>query len=440
MATFVFIHGAGGRGSYWDLVAAEVRVAGHHAVAMDLPCDDDAAGWSEYADAVVEAIGDRRGDLVLVAQSLGGFTAPLVAERVPVELIVLVTAMVPRPGETGDEWWANTGTAEAIAAQGLPEDADLFVHDVAEDVLAAAGEPRDQSATPMGQPFRSTAGRTCPHGSCSAWRTASSRPAGCERWSGPPRGRTGRGPRRPLRVPQPAPTAGCGHPPFVGRANVPGSGLIPTGIVPAMADERGETPVDIKPRSRDVTDGPTRAGGRAMLRAVGMTDDDWDKPQVAVASSWNKVTPCNMPLARLAKRSKDGIRAAGGFPIEFTTIAVSDGISMGHEGMRASLVSREIIADSVEAVMHAERLDALVTFAGCDKSLPGMLMAAARVNLPSVFLYGGSILPGRHRGQDISIVEVFEAVGAHAAGTIDDAELDAIERSAASRAPPAGDG
>ena len=153
MATFVFIHGAGGRGSYWDLVAAEIRDAGHDTVAMDLPCDDDAAGWSEYADAVVEAIGDRRGDLVVVAQSLGGFTAPLVAERVPVELIVLVTAMVPRPGETGDEWWANTGTAEAIAAQGLPEDADLFVHDVREDVLAAAGEPRDQSGTPMGQPF-----------------------------------------------------------------------------------------------------------------------------------------------------------------------------------------------------------------------------------------------------------------------------------------------
>ena len=126
MATFVFIHGAGGRGSYWDLVAAEVRGAGHDTVAMDLPCDDDAAGWSEYADAVVEAIGDRRGDLVVVAQSLGGFTAPLVAERVPVELIVLVTAMVPRPGETGDEWWANTGTAEAIAAQGLPEDAELL--------------------------------------------------------------------------------------------------------------------------------------------------------------------------------------------------------------------------------------------------------------------------------------------------------------------------
>jgi dihydroxy-acid dehydratase len=194
--------------------------------------------------------------------------------------------------------------------------------------------------------------------------------------------------------------------------------------------EQGDTPVDIKPRSREVTDGPERAPARAMLRAIGMTDDDWEKPQVAVASSWNEVTPCNLPLDRLAKRSKEGIRAAGGFPIEFTTIAVSDGISMGHEGMRASLVSREIIADSVEAVMHAERLDGLVTFAGCDKSLPGMLMAAARVNLPSVFLYGGSILPGSHKGQATDIVSVFEAVGAHAAGTIDDAELLEIERGA----------
>ncbi|MFL6205858.1 MAG: dihydroxy-acid dehydratase [Acidimicrobiales bacterium] len=191
-----------------------------------------------------------------------------------------------------------------------------------------------------------------------------------------------------------------------------------------------ETPVDIKPRSREVTEGPSRAPARAMLRAIGMTDDDWEKPQVAVASSWNEVTPCNLPLDRLAKRSKEGVRAAGGFPIEFTTIAVSDGISMGHEGMRASLVSREIIADSVEAVMHAERLDGLVTFAGCDKSLPGMLMAAARVNLPSVFLYGGSILPGSHKGQATDIVSVFEAVGAHAAGTIDDAELLEIERGA----------
>jgi dihydroxy-acid dehydratase len=188
--------------------------------------------------------------------------------------------------------------------------------------------------------------------------------------------------------------------------------------------------VDVKIRSRDVTDGPTRAPARAMLRAIGMTDDDWEKPQVGVASSWNEVTPCNLPLDRLAKRAKDGVRAAGGYPVEFVTIAVSDGISMGHEGMRASLVSREVIADSIETMMHAERFDALVTFAGCDKSLPGMLMAAARLDLPAVFLYGGSILPGRHRDQALDIVSVFEAVGAHAAGTIDDEELACIERNA----------
>jgi dihydroxy-acid dehydratase len=197
-----------------------------------------------------------------------------------------------------------------------------------------------------------------------------------------------------------------------------------------MADDRGEVPVNVKLRSHEVTDGPARAPARAMLRAIGMTEDDFAKPQVAVASSWNEVTPCNLPLDRLAKRSKEGVRDAGGFPIEFTTIAVSDGISMGHEGMRASLVSREVIADSVETVMHAERMDALVTFAGCDKSLPGMLMAAARLNLPSVFLYGGSILPGQHAGRALDIVSVFEAVGAHAAGTMDDDELLAIERNA----------
>src|ERR671939_230869 len=187
---------------------------------------------------------------------------------------------------------------------------------------------------------------------------------------------------------------------------------------------------NVKPRSHEVTDGMERAPARAMLRAVGMTDADWCKPQVGVASSWNEVTPCNMPLDRLAKRCKEGVRAAGGFPIEFVTIAVSDGISMGHEGMRASLVSREIIADSIECMMHAERLDALVTFAGCDKSLPGMLMAAARLNVPSVFLYGGSILPGRLRDRALDIVSVFEAVGAYAAGQLDAEELEAIERNA----------
>jgi dihydroxy-acid dehydratase len=185
-----------------------------------------------------------------------------------------------------------------------------------------------------------------------------------------------------------------------------------------------------RPRSREVTEGYERAPARAMLRAVGMQDADFNKPQVGVASSWNEVTPCNMPLDRLAKRAKEGVRAAGGFPLEFVTIAVSDGISMGHEGMRASLVSREIIADSVETMMHAERFDALVTFAGCDKSLPGMLMAAARVNLPSVFLYGGSILPGEWKGNKLDIVSVFEAVGACAAGTITENELGEIERRA----------
>ena len=184
----------------------------------------------------------------------------------------------------------------------------------------------------------------------------------------------------------------------------------------------------MKPRSHEVTDGPERAPARAMLRAIGMTDDDWGKSQVGVCSSWNEVTPCNMPLDRLAKRCKEGVRAAGGYPIEFMTIAVSDGISMGHEGMRASLVSREVIADSIETVMHAERFDALVTFAGCDKSLPGMLMAAARLNLPSVFLYGGSILPGHlDDGTALDIVSVFEAVGAHATGAITDEELKNIE-------------
>src|SRR5437868_943470 len=184
---------------------------------------------------------------------------------------------------------------------------------------------------------------------------------------------------------------------------------------------------NLKSRSRDVTDGMERAPARAMLRAVGMTDADWDKPQVAVASSWNEVTPCNLPLDRLAKRSKEGVRDAGGFPLEFVTIAVSDGISMGHEGMRGSLVSREIITDSVECMMHAERFDALVAFAGCDKSLPGMLMAAARCNLPSVFLYGGSILPGRYKDEALDIVSVFEAVGACAAGTLSENELGEIE-------------
>jgi dihydroxy-acid dehydratase len=189
--------------------------------------------------------------------------------------------------------------------------------------------------------------------------------------------------------------------------------------------------IDRKRRSREVTDGFERAPARAMLRAIGMTDDDWDKPQVGVASSWNEVTPCNMPLARLAQDAKQGVRETGGFPIEFTTIAVSDGISMGHEGMRASLVSRELIADSVELMVHAERFDAFVGLAGCDKSLPGMLMAAARLDLPSVFLYGGSILPGRLAdGTAVTIQDVFEGVGACALGRISQERLGEIERAA----------
>ena len=152
---------------------------------------------------------------------------------------------------------------------------------------------------------------------------------------------------------------------------------------------------NLKPRSTDVTEGMERAGARAMLRAVGMKDEDFAKPQIGVASSWNEITPCNLSLDRLAKARRRACAAAGGFPMEFGTISVSDGISMGHEGMRASLVSREVIADSVETVMFAERLDGSVLLAGCDKSLPGMLMAAARLDLAAVFLYAGSILPGK---------------------------------------------
>src|SRR5688572_17108794 len=160
-----------------------------------------------------------------------------------------------------------------------------------------------------------------------------------------------------------------------------------------------------RPRSTDVAEGYERAPARSMLRAVGFTDEDFKRPQIGVASSWNEVTPCNFSHDKGATWAKGGIRAQGGKPVKFVTIAVSDGISMGHEGMRASLVRREYIADSVELVMHAERMDAMVTIAGCDKSLPGMLMAAARLNLPAVFLYGGSSLPGRYRGRDISIVD-----------------------------------
>jgi dihydroxy-acid dehydratase len=190
-----------------------------------------------------------------------------------------------------------------------------------------------------------------------------------------------------------------------------------------------ETPeIDIKPRSRDVTDGLEKTAARGMLRAVGMGDEDWEKPQIGVASSWNEITPCNLSLDRLAKAVKEGVHAAGGYPLEFGTISVSDGISMGHEGMHFSLVSREIIADSVETVMMAERLDGSVLLAGCDKSLPGMLMAAARLDLASVFLYAGSIMPGNVDGKDVTIIDAFEAVGACIKGLITREEVDKIER------------
>lgn len=192
-------------------------------------------------------------------------------------------------------------------------------------------------------------------------------------------------------------------------------------------------PVDIKPRSRQVTDGLEATASRGMLRAVGMGDEDFAKPQVGVASSWNEITPCNLSLDRLAQATKAGVHAAGGYPLEFGTISVSDGISMGHEGMHFSLVSRDIIADSVETVMQAERLDGSVLLAGCDKSLPGMLMAAARLDLSSVFLYAGSIMPGWVKLTDgsekqVTIIDAFEAVGACARGLMSQEDVDRIER------------
>ncbi|MDO3246484.1 dihydroxy-acid dehydratase [Mycobacteroides abscessus subsp. abscessus] len=195
----------------------------------------------------------------------------------------------------------------------------------------------------------------------------------------------------------------------------------------------GSSQPDIKPRSRDVTDGLEKTAARGMPRAVGMGDDDWVKPQIGVGSSWNEITPCNMSLQRLAHSVKDGVHEAGGYPLEFGTISVSDGISMGHEGMHFSLVSREVIADSVETVMQAERLDGSVLLAGCDKSIPGMLMAAARLDLASVFLYNGSIMPGKAKLTDgtekeVTIIDAFEAVGACARGLMSREDVDIIER------------
>jgi dihydroxy-acid dehydratase len=185
---------------------------------------------------------------------------------------------------------------------------------------------------------------------------------------------------------------------------------------------------DRQPRSREVTQGLERTAARGMLRAVGMRDEDFVKPQIGVASSWNEITPCNLSLQRLATAAKEGVHAASGFPMEFGTISVSDGISMGHVGMHWSLVSREVIADSVETVMQAERLDGSVLLAGCDKSLPGMLMAAARLDLAAVFVYAGTILPGHVDGREVNIADAFEAVGACARGLITREDVDAIER------------
>ena len=191
--------------------------------------------------------------------------------------------------------------------------------------------------------------------------------------------------------------------------------------------------IDPKPRSRTVTDGIEAAPSRGMLRAVGMGDGDWNKPLIGVAGSWNEITPCNLSLDRLARAAKGGVHAGGGYPLEFGTISVSDGISMGHDGMHFSLVSREVIADSVETVMQAERLDGSVLLAGCDKSLPGMLMAAARLDLASVFVYAGTIAPGRVKlsdgtEKDVTLIDAFEGVGACKAGRMGTDDLDRIER------------
>src|SRR5690554_3311714 len=199
-----------------------------------------------------------------------------------------------------------------------------------------------------------------------------------------------------------------------------------------MPDSTSNTP-DIKPRSRVVTDGIEATTSRGMLRAVGMGDADWDKPQIGIASSWNEITPCNLSLDRLAQASKEGVHSGGGYPLQFGTISVSDGISMGHEGMHFSLVSRDVIADSVEVIMQAERLDGSVLLAGCDKSLPGMLMAAARLDLASVFLYAGSTAPGWVKlsdgtEKDVTIIDAFEAVGACARGLMSTDDVDRIER------------
>src|SRR6266542_4467212 len=202
------------------------------------------------------------------------------------------------------------------------------------------------------------------------------------------------------------------------------------GAITGSSEETMGDPRRLKHRSWEVTEGPERAPARAMMRGMGLSDEDLARPLVGVSNTWNESTPCQLNLDRVARRVKAAVREAGGTPREFMTITVSDGIAMGHEGMRASLVSREVIADSIELMMHAHRYDALVACAACDKSIPGSIMAMARLNVPSIFTYGGPMLPGRFEGRDVTIQDVFEAVGAFSAGTMSAAQLDELERSA----------
>ena len=188
-----------------------------------------------------------------------------------------------------------------------------------------------------------------------------------------------------------------------------------------------KTQQDPKHRSREITDGPDRAPARAMLLAMGLTQEDLEKPFISLANLASDVTPCNVHLDRLTNAAKEGVREAGGVPFEFGTITISDGISMGTEGMKASLVSREVIADSIEVVTFGERMDGLITVAGCDKNMPGCMMAIARLNIPSIFIYGGTIMPGQFQGRDVNIQDVFEAVGAYAKGNMTLDELTELE-------------
>ena len=186
----------------------------------------------------------------------------------------------------------------------------------------------------------------------------------------------------------------------------------------------------LKSRSAALTEGPSRAPARAMLKAVGFDDEDLKRPLIGVANTWIEIGPCNFHLRQLSEQVKKGIRAAGGTPMEFNTVSISDGITMGSEGMRASLVSREVIADSIELVARGNLFDALIVLVGCDKTIPGGVMALARLDLPSLILYGGSIAPGNWQGHDVTIQDVFEAVGAHAAGRITDGQLQTLENQA----------